>query len=146
SRQGWCQPSLAARRMTKAVNNSGAAASVSRQNDGITERPEAPPDYLGLKSRLRRMSVGISEGLTFNFDQPSKIPGSALILLILCLTTFIYIALQVILSNVRVREMTWQNRIGIIGGIAILVALAANELVVARFLSANGSLSSSTIL
>jgi hypothetical protein len=144
-KKAWCQPALTAHALS-GDNDSAGAESLLTINDSAASLPEQVTWYDGVKSRIRGVYGKLSESLPYNFDQPSKIPGSAWILLMLLLATLLYVAIRELFSITFVARLDSPYWIGALAWMAIVLSVLINEYTVAHILSANGTLASLTVL
>jgi hypothetical protein len=140
----WCNPSLTARTSNGQDSFTESAAELTHESSSnqssqirLLER---------LKNKIRGMYGILGEGFTFNFDQPSWVPGSTLVLLLLALATFIFVALESFFTSKLPRKLNWRTWLSALSWGAIVLAIAINEFVIARLLSDDGVLSSSVVV
>jgi hypothetical protein len=129
----WCVPELS----VESIN-----ATVSSES----QQPEPQSLATTLKQHIRRRSGTVTEGLTFNFDQMTWTPLAALPLLLLGLATLALLAGQRPLRFLDAIDVD-QQRMWIVRAawLFLVLALFANEILVARFLSTTGRLVMSTV-
>jgi len=143
-RASWCNPKLVARTWN---SQESLVDSPEDSADNSNSGQSLPIRLLGkLKAKIRSMYGILGEGFTFNFDQPSWMPASTVVLFLLALSTFIFVTLESFFNSKFSKTSAWEKWLSALAGAAIVLAVLFNEIVVARLLSDDGVLSSSIVL
>jgi len=145
----WCMPTLALKKVNGTGDSSGAEPDppYSQIPDASAQPAKVHTGFGDLTEKIRLRYTTLGDGLVFNFDQMAWTPLAYLPLQLLGMTTLAFIALQ---ASARSRAFAnsgnWLVWIPRFAWLLVFLALVVNEVFVARFLSANGSLNRVTIL
>jgi hypothetical protein len=113
--------------------------------------PSSPAQFPGwsetLTRQIRRRFATLQEGLILNFDQMAWTPWAAGPLVLLELATLMVLAFQASSGLLLARhDWIWHRWMPRFAWALLIISLLANEVIVAHFLSANGTLQRSTVL
>lgn len=140
----WCMPDLVLQKLndqppyTNPVD-SPPAPQIAESSDAS---PQVQNWFGGLAKTIRTRYATLGDGLTFNFDQMAWTPLAVVPLVLLGMTTLALVALQAFARSVPSSiSWNWPSWISRLAWVTLFLALLINESFVARFLSANGSLS-----
>ena len=146
-KSSWCMPTL----VVQKLGEPGVvltAESVPATSQGDTTQPSLFRTWsASMAARVRVLSATFREGLTFNFDQMTWTPRLAILLLSLGIATIVFALLEGVLATVSITSISsWLAWIPRLGWAILGIAVLANEVVIARFLSVNGTLAGATIV
>ena len=147
-KSSWCMPTLVVQRLGKPAVVLSAAFAPATSQEGDTNQPSLRRALsASIAARIRVWSTTLREGITFNFDQMTWTPRLAVLLLLLGIATVVFAMLEGVFATVSISSISnWLEWMPRLGWAVFGIALIFNEVVIARFLSVNGTLADSTIV
>ncbi len=136
--RSWCAPSLVVQRLGEPTQ----VAEVRRVK-GVDV--EGPGGLAALAAFVRLRSFTLMDGMTFNFDQMAWTPLFALPLSLLTVAALAFVGLDTASARMATGNWGLLGRLKPVGWTLLALSLLTNEVLIARYLGATGTLAETTI-